>query len=57
MTAERNWMPPRNTCVSLAKNQINEKLCKKWKTMVCAELLVGGVNEGKLKTVFCRRLI
>jgi hypothetical protein len=38
------------------KNQINEKLYKKWKTKVWAELLIGRVKEAKLKTVFCRRL-
>lgn len=38
------------------KNQINKKLCKKWKIKVRAELLIGRVKEAKLKTVFCWRL-
>jgi len=38
------------------KNQINERLGKKWTTKVRAELLIGRVKEAKLKTVFCRTL-
>lgn len=48
-------MSPRNTVWTLQKSDKWE-LCKKWKTKVCAELLISKVKEAKLKTVYCRRL-